>query len=79
MGALMDPKALPAIAGQVLAVACGADRVVRTAATELAMQRVKLGRTLVIRHALHEILMEQDTYRAQFWAAFDRFIPGSTD
>ena len=26
--------------------------------------------------ARHEILMESDAIRAQFWAAFDAFIPG---
>ena len=28
--------------------------------------------------ARHEILMETDAIRAQFWAAFDAFIPGET-
>lgn len=77
MAALMAPEALAGIAVPILAVACGADRVVTTTATERAISRVKIGQTLVIRHALHEILMEQDVYRQQFWAAFDRFIPGS--
>ena len=27
--------------------------------------------------AKHEILQEQDRYRAQFWAAFDAFVPGT--
>ena len=27
--------------------------------------------------AQHEILMEQDRYRSQFWAAFDAFVPGT--
>jgi lysophospholipase len=31
----------------------------------------------VIPGARHEILMERDAIRAQFWAAFDAFIPGS--
>ncbi len=25
----------------------------------------------------HEILMERDAFREQFWAAFDAFVPGS--
>jgi lysophospholipase len=27
--------------------------------------------------AEHEIMMEQDRLRQQFWAAFDAFVPGS--
>jgi lysophospholipase len=33
----------------------------------------------VIPGARHEILMERDAIREQFWAAFDAFIPGSPD
>jgi hypothetical protein len=31
----------------------------------------------VIAGSKHEILQEQDRYRAQFWAAFDAFVPGT--
>ena len=31
----------------------------------------------MIEGARHEILQEQDGYRAQFWAAFDAFMPGA--
>ena len=31
----------------------------------------------MIAGAKHEILQEQDRYRAQFWAAFDAFVPGT--
>jgi lysophospholipase len=27
--------------------------------------------------ARHELMMEQDRYRVQFWAAFDAFVPGT--
>jgi lysophospholipase len=33
----------------------------------------------VIPGARHEILMERDVIREEFWAAFDAFIPGSPD
>jgi lysophospholipase len=33
----------------------------------------------VLRGARHEILMESDPIREQFWAAFDAFIPGTPD
>ncbi len=29
--------------------------------------------------ARHEILMEREVYAAQFWAAFDAFVPGSSE
>jgi lysophospholipase len=32
---------------------------------------------LLIPGAQHELLMEQDVYRQQFWAAFDAFVPGT--
>ena len=60
-----------------LVVACGADRVVENRATERFATRLKAGSLVVIPHARHEVLMEQDRFRDQFWAAFDRFIPGS--
>jgi len=37
---------------------------------------MRAGRLIVIEGAEHEILMERDAFRDQFWAAFDRFIPG---
>ncbi len=39
--------------------------------------RLRAGSHLVIPGARHEILMEQDRYREQFWAAFDAFVPGT--
>jgi len=39
--------------------------------------RLRAGSHLVIPGARHELLMEQDRYREQFWAAFDAFVPGS--
>ena len=35
------------------------------------------GRHLILAGGKHEILQEQDHYRAQFWAAFDAFVPGT--
>ncbi len=54
----------------------GEDRVVSVAATERFATRLKVGRLIVIPDSRHEILMERDSVRAQFWAAFDAFIPG---
>ena len=61
----------------LLLVAAGQDKVVSTPATAAFAQRLRAGSHLVIPGARHEILMEQDRYREQFWAAFDAFVPGS--
>lgn len=61
----------------VLILAAGADAVVDTAGTEAFASRLKAGRCITLRLARHEILMERDAIREQFWAAFDAFIPGS--
>lgn len=59
-----------------LILAAGDDRVVDSAATEDFASRLKAGRFITLPDARHEILMEQDHFREQFWAAFDAFIPG---
>lgn len=61
----------------LLIVAAGEDRVVDTPAIEAFASRLKVGRCVTLRHARHEILMERDPIREQFWAAFDAFVPGS--
>jgi lysophospholipase len=67
------------IATPILVVAAGNDRRTPLAATELFASRLKAGGLVTIPHARHEILMEHDRYRNQFWAAFDAFIPGRKD
>lgn len=62
----------------LLIIAAGADRIVSTPAIERFGARLKAGRVLVLQHARHEILQENDTIRGQFWAAFDAFVPGET-
>jgi lysophospholipase len=60
----------------MLVVVPGADRVVSVPAMERFAQRLKAATLVRIPHARHEILMERDSLRNQFWAAFDAFIPG---
>ncbi len=68
----------PSHIGQpVLMVAAGADTVVSAAAIARFAARLPAGSHLTIEGARHEILQEADFYRAQFWAAFDAFVPGS--
>jgi lysophospholipase len=61
----------------LLIVACGRDRLVSTAATEDFGSRLRVGSHLILPGAKHEVLMEQDSLRGQFWAAFDAFVPGT--
>ncbi|HSV24664.1 MAG TPA: alpha/beta hydrolase [Xanthobacteraceae bacterium] len=62
----------------MLIVACGRDQLVSTAATEEFGSRLRAGSHLVVPGSKHEILMEHDLFRSQFWAAFDAFVPGTS-
>ncbi|MGL4325253.1 MAG: alpha/beta fold hydrolase [Beijerinckiaceae bacterium] len=61
----------------VLVIAAGADDIVSTPAVERFALRLKAGSAITLPGARHEILMENDALRSQFWAAFDAFVPGS--
>ena len=60
----------------MLIVSCGLDVVVSNTAIEEFAAQLRTGSHLVVVGAKHELLMEQDRYRSQFWAAFDAFVPG---
>jgi lysophospholipase len=60
----------------VLIAIAGAEPIVSNPAIERISMRLKTGAHVRIPGAKHEILMEQDKFRDQFWAAFDAFIPG---
>ena len=77
MSRLQDPYAALDIRIPTLVVAAGADGLCDTHATERFCERLKGGGAIVIPGARHEILMENDAIRGQFWAAFDAFIPGT--
>ena len=49
----------------------------RTRRSRSSPRMLRAGSQLVVVGAQHEMLMEQDRYRAQFWAAFDAFVPGT--
>ena len=59
-----------------LVVNPGADRVVEPRATERLMSRLRATSVVTVPHCRHEILMESDVFRQQFWSAFDAFVPG---
>ena len=61
----------------ILIVASGRDQLVSTPAIETFAIHLRAGSHLIVPGAQHEILMEQDIYRNQFWAAFDAFVPGT--
>lgn len=62
----------------VLILAAQNDGVVDSQASERFAAGLQAGRQILIANARHEILIERDEIRAQFWAAFDAFIPGTT-
>jgi lysophospholipase len=72
-----EPNFPRRITTPILIVSAGADRVTETAAAERFASRLRAGRIVVIEGAEHEILIERDVFRRQFWAAFDQFVPGS--
>ncbi|MCT8971648.1 alpha/beta fold hydrolase [Microbaculum marinisediminis] len=77
MAEVMDPDFPPRLHVPTLMVAAGDDRIVSSRAIETMAFRMKTGSQVVIPAARHEILMERDYIREQFWAAFDAFVPGS--
>lgn len=78
MRQLSDFDFCRAIRTPVLVAVPTADRVVSVPAMERFAQRLKSGTLVRIPYARHEILMERDSLRNQFWAAFDAFVPGTT-
>lgn len=61
----------------ILFFGASGDKVVSYPAVEKLAQEIRVGQYLEIPGAYHEILMEKDEVRAQFWAAFDAFVPGT--
>ena len=53
------------------------DVIVDTRTIEQLASQLRVGAFMLLPHARHEILMERDEVREQFWAAFDAFIPGT--
>ncbi|MEM1047290.1 MAG: alpha/beta hydrolase [Pseudomonadota bacterium] len=61
----------------ILMLSASEDRIVSSRAVERVAGLIRTAAHLSVPGARHEILMERDALRAQFWAAFDAFIPGS--
>jgi lysophospholipase len=77
MHELDNERFAPRIRVPLLMMAASNDQIVSSKAIEDLAARLRAGSQIVMRGARHEILQEQDRYRAQFWAAFDAFVPGA--
>ena len=77
MGEIASPSYAAKVRQPLMLLAAGRDRVVSTAAIEDVATRLRAGSHLIVAGARHELMQEQDRYRAQFWAAFDAFVPGT--
>jgi lysophospholipase len=76
MGEFEDPDFPRRTLTPTLVIAAGADRVTDTRAAERFASRLRAGRMVIIEGAEHELMVERDVFREQFFAAFDAFIPG---
>lgn len=59
-----------------LLVTAGRDRIVSNDAIERLAGDLRSAAQIIIPGARHEILLEPDPVREEFWAAFDAFVPG---
>jgi lysophospholipase len=77
MAEMAEPSYPTRIRQPLLILAAGEDELVSMPAIGEFALRLRAGAHLVISGSRHEILMERDRFRSQFWAAFDAFVPGS--
>jgi lysophospholipase len=68
---------LERVTAPVVIVAAGEDHVVDNAGSRAAAERLPNGRYVEVAGALHEILIETDDKRAQWFAAFDQLAAAS--
>jgi lysophospholipase len=74
MARVTAPGYAEAITTPVLILGAGRDRIVKTSAERTFARRLPKGSYVEIEDAEHEIMMENDSIRARFWAAFDAFV-----
>ncbi|QRG08741.1 alpha/beta hydrolase [Xanthobacter dioxanivorans] len=77
MAELTHPDTISRIRQPLLIIAAGGDRLVSNSAIEHFSARLIAGAHVVVSASRHELMMEKDIFRAQFWAAFDAFVPGT--
>jgi lysophospholipase len=73
MAWLRAPRRAEAITTPLLVVGAGADRICLTPAARAFAKRAPNADYVEITEAGHEVLMERNRFREQFWAAFDAF------
>lgn len=73
---LAEPAFVEAFSLPVLMLLAGAETIVSNQAAEKLSRRLKTAAHLRVPTSRHEILMERDEIRDQFWTAFDAFILG---
>lgn len=71
---LHEPSFLENIQVPVLIISAGRDYLIDTDDHAVLAEQSPMISRVLIKHALHEILMERDVFRAQFWEAFDGFV-----
>ena len=71
-----DPAFARALQIPTLIVHSGDDHVTSTAASERFCRWSRFARLIVLPDARHELLVERNVFRREFWAAFDAFVPG---
>jgi lysophospholipase len=74
MAAMRRPGFAESITTPCLVLGAGRDRIVSTAAIRDFANRLPHGTYIELADAEHEILMENDSIRARFWAALDAFV-----
>ena len=74
---IASPEFPESVTVPMLMFCAGNDKIVSSQAIESLASEMRVGSAIVIPGARHEILMEHDQFREQFWAAFDAFIPGN--
>ena len=77
MSEISQPSYAGRIRQPILIIAAGHDQIVSTPAIDEFSVRLRAGSHLIVPGARHELLMEQDRFRGQVFAAFDAFVPGS--
>lgn len=71
---ISNPAFARSLGVPVLLFASGDDTIVSTRAIEEFGVRLKVGNSILIPGARHEILQENDTMRQRFWASFDAYL-----
>jgi lysophospholipase len=74
MARLQDPQTAQKISTPLLFIAGPQDRITDSKVTERFVAHLQNGKLLKLEDAEHEILLERDALRHQFWQAFDEFI-----